>query len=61
MQGAENALDLSYQSVSRPEMDEHYFRGRPLGDLVAGDELGLFTGREAIIKTLALPGNLERT
>ena len=41
---------------NRPEMDEHYFGGRPLGDLVGGDELDLFSERAAIIKTM-LNGN----
>ena len=47
---------LGRERVDRPEMDEHYFAGRPLGDLVGGDELDLFSEREAIIKTM-LNGN----
>ena len=35
----------------RPEMDEYYFAGRPLGDLVTGDGLDLFGERDALIRS----------
>ena len=37
---------------NRPDLDDFYFAGRPIGDFAGGDEFDLFREREAIIKTM---------
>ena len=36
----------------RPELDEFYFAGRPLGDLVVGEPMELFAERETVIRAM---------
>ena len=37
---------------NRPDLDDFYFGGRPIGDFAGGDEFDLLREREAIIKTM---------
>ena len=48
---AREALGLD-RVEDRPELDEYYFAGRPLGDFAGGDEFALFREREAVVKTM---------
>ena len=42
----------------RPELDEYYWAGNPLGDFAQGDDFALFEERDAIVRSL-LSGNRQ--
>ena len=43
----------------RPELDEYYWAGRPLGDFAAGVEEELFAERNGIIRTMLMNGHQQ--
>ncbi len=44
----------------RPELDEYYWAGRPLGDFAAGVEEELFAERNGIIRTMLMNGHHQK-